>query len=462
MDTNPEMHNTNYIALASHASWGTNFATGKRGSPLDFLGTSYYYKGERGLESLDPEHPLYMPVQRAYVERMRQESPRFADLPFEIHEFGVLRNQHELPSSEPGSYGAALLANTIVSFLEHGGDRLWHWHNSPLDSLDARHHLLTAQGWVYLVLEQMAGGRAFPVKVDNPRPLGGQVRALGVVEPGRVMILAGHFQPRRELEVEGTAPVTLRLPRSLFDADPIGIQIRIAQVDSVNAAHDVIYRDLRERGEIWETYARPGDSAPYVAPVSVMATPEGHQHVIRNFADYLEPVADSRTLKPAEIPMELSEQEVVLRMELPLNSVRWIVMEGEPLSEQVERVSSEDTALAFGKHHAHLGIIRFPAETTRTSPAYGRLKLYVNGGATSAAFGFSIRESESGEWTFLERVQKRLVPGSLLEVDIPVRWLDGRAVEIRIEPMTPLIDGITFQGGQFDNRPVLKVTRTIP
>lgn len=401
-----------------------------------------------------------MAVQRVYVERMRQTSPRFADLPFEIHEFGILRNQHELPSSEPGSYGAAPLANTIVSFLGYGGDRLWHWHNSPLDSLDARHHLLTAQDWVYLVLEQMAGRQVFPVKVDNPRPLGAQVRPLGVVEPGRVMILAAHFQSRRALE--RTSPITLRLPRSLFDADTAAQRIRTAQVDSGNAAHDVIYRDLWERGEIQEEYARPGDPAPYVAPVPVMAAREGQEHVVKHFAEYLKPVADSRTLKPAAIPLEVTETEVVLEMELPVNSVRWIVMEGNPLAERVEREGSVDAALAFGKQHSGPGMIRFPTEVSHTDQAYGHLQLTVAEGATSAAFGFWIRESESREWAFLGRVQKRLLPGSRLTVDIPAHWLDGRPLQIRMEPLTPVIDGITFHGAQSGERPLLKAVQSIP
>ena len=72
--------------IIDHCANGTNYVTGEKGTKMDFFALSYY-------EKLDKRELIFEEVVRPYRNKLNSY-PQFRNIPFDIHEFGILRGDN--------------------------------------------------------------------------------------------------------------------------------------------------------------------------------------------------------------------------------------------------------------------------------------------------------------------------------------------------------------------------------
>lgn len=80
----------------------------------------------------------------------------------EIHEFGILLNEAGLSTSEPGAWGAAWTFNILMKLYASGLQRSSHWDSTEAIAGTTTNPTISAlkgDGWVYTVLDSLAGGQ---------------------------------------------------------------------------------------------------------------------------------------------------------------------------------------------------------------------------------------------------------------------------------------------------------------
>jgi hypothetical protein len=134
-------------------------------------------------------------------EKFVQLVPALKNVSCEIQEFGTAtweQTAHGQPArSEPGALGAAQMMQMTFRLRQAGANRLWHW--SPLDTeiRDVKGRLRslpTGQAWVYLVLEQMAGGETFLFPIAT-RGDGVKRLAAGSLKGDSWILMASAYHP---------------------------------------------------------------------------------------------------------------------------------------------------------------------------------------------------------------------------------------------------------------------------
>ena len=72
--------------IIDHCANGTNYVTGEKGTKMDFFALSYY-------EKLDKKELRFESVVKPYRDKLNSY-PQFRNIPFDIHEFGILRGDN--------------------------------------------------------------------------------------------------------------------------------------------------------------------------------------------------------------------------------------------------------------------------------------------------------------------------------------------------------------------------------
>ncbi|TWU38328.1 Beta-xylosidase [Novipirellula artificiosorum] len=133
------------IEIVDHCATGTNHATGKIGSPMAFFASSYY----TSVGVTDERFDNVVETMRA---RLRQY-PQFAEVPVEIHEFGILTENGKLIAGEGTEFGGSWMAHMAKKILDLRVGRVyqWHWNTTKAGALPIPvTHVLR-------MLEQMVG-----------------------------------------------------------------------------------------------------------------------------------------------------------------------------------------------------------------------------------------------------------------------------------------------------------------
>jgi len=108
--------------IIAHCANGTNYATGERGTKMDFFSLSYY-------EKFDKKELRFESVVKPYREALNKYS-QFANIPFDIQEFGILRGDNGnrgLSLSDATEMGASWYAAIADSSFKYGVTEIYDW-----------------------------------------------------------------------------------------------------------------------------------------------------------------------------------------------------------------------------------------------------------------------------------------------------------------------------------------------
>jgi hypothetical protein len=264
-------------------------------TPIDFIAFSDYY-----WEYDDPQQNSEQCA--AVWEKFGELVPALKNCSREIQEQGIatwLMTAAGQPSrSEPGALGAAQLFQMAMWLKVAGTKRLWHWNPLDTEIRDAAGQLRslpTGQAWVFLVLEQMAGGEAFLFPIAE-RGDGVKRLAAASVKEDSAVIVASAYHPS-----EATGPaetIEFRLPSAVMGSTP-----RIARLNAKNCVHSLVRNDLAAAGLLAEGFGRNPQFLGYVremeyCPDGVVPCYEGEFLAAENESKYLAAWTDSLTLRP--------------------------------------------------------------------------------------------------------------------------------------------------------------------
>jgi len=238
-----EKQNINMYAFAKHCVEGINYATGEKGSPVDFAPVSYYsfpmfakdsegnalvvtMKDDSGLNpwSISPQvraESEYAPYWKKIDEIFGRSVPR------EIHELGLLGSEYGIAgTSEPGARGAAWLLQLLFHMREINNiQRAWHWHCTdvievPSRTNDEQRRLLRSNGWLYSILDHTIGGDTYTLDValEGAGAADVPMKAVGFFncDNGKSYIIASAMTIDRHKPVTGN--MTVSFPGTLLPA----------------------------------------------------------------------------------------------------------------------------------------------------------------------------------------------------------------------------------------------------
>ncbi len=258
-------------------------------TPIDFIAFSRYY-----WQQDDPEQNA---LQCGGVwQKFVQLVPGLKNVSREIQEFGTATweqtTRGQPARSEPGALGAAQMMQLTFRLRQAGTNRLWHW--SPLDteirnSQGALTSLPTGQAWVYLVMEQMAGGETFLFPIAS-RGDGVKRLAVGSFQRDSAILLASAYHPAGAMGPQET--IELQLPMRSVGRAP-----RIARLNASNCVHSLVRNDLATAGYLAEPFVRNPRFLGYVREMEAKGSSAGEFLAAQNEPKYIQAWTDSLTLR---------------------------------------------------------------------------------------------------------------------------------------------------------------------
>jgi len=108
--------------LIEHCAKGTNYATGKIGTQMDFFSISYYEKMDQNTVRLENVVAPYRAALNSYSQ--------FADIPLDIHEFGILRDEKGVRGvslTDATEFGASWYATIADLAYKYGIHEIYDW-----------------------------------------------------------------------------------------------------------------------------------------------------------------------------------------------------------------------------------------------------------------------------------------------------------------------------------------------
>lgn len=143
------------LEIIDHCATGTNDATGKTGTPMRFFASSYY-------TAVGVPNDRFDTVIETMRRRVRQY-PQFADVPVEIHEFGILTENGKLLAGDGTEFGGSWAAHMARKIYALGVPRVyqWHWNTTKANALPIPvTHVLG-------MLEGMVGGQLLSARTSR-------------------------------------------------------------------------------------------------------------------------------------------------------------------------------------------------------------------------------------------------------------------------------------------------------
>ncbi len=161
----------------------------ERGYQMDFFSISYYEQLDRGFVKFDGIVPEYRRALNRY--------PQFANIPFDIQEFGILRDENGrrgVSLNDGGELGASWYATIIDRALENRMSEIYDWGQEieDTDGLPSGRRNVTE---MLLMMEngmRLQGDR--PTGVDNTNTYAG---VIPVAKEGSIFLLLYNHHARR-------------------------------------------------------------------------------------------------------------------------------------------------------------------------------------------------------------------------------------------------------------------------
>jgi len=328
--------NVSLLALSRHAATSLSRATGETSVPFDFVSRSLYYFSsfdEAGrLINVHPDERL--PELKWLWDEIEKQSPRFRDLPREVHELGPhLQTEGGLYGLDTGARGAAQTFETLVGLREIGADRVWHWE--VFETVLPGKTLLMSQGWLYSVLDRMRGGQAWvlPVSTVGSGSEGASRKALLSVNKDETILVVANWHPDRV--VDSAARLEVDIPEALLD--PALVPAGSVNFDETSSVFDRIRADLAHAGLLAPKHVahrgRPATTLFTPGYASMAANPAATRSFVRDRWDgYQRLMIDSLKLKDAFPETTRTEGKVRLSFETATPSVSVFVWRRAPVT----------------------------------------------------------------------------------------------------------------------------------
>ena len=308
----------------------------------------------------------------------------------EIHEFGVLYNEYGMSTSEPGSWGAAWSFNILMKLYASGLQRSSHWDSTENIAGTATNPTISAlksDGWVYTVLDSMAGGQWTYLTPPAPSTAGTKYTSVCVTKGNRVYVMVSALNvvtadnAARSLD---SRSITVSLPKS---AATLGDSrtVRYTALTRSTSLYDLIRADLDVQHPEYFTAdtatsinwsTKPG----LTANVAIMAGATGKTWVASNWTtgqNYRQKVVDSLTLKPftGTVTTQASTYDLTFPMENA--AVMVIAIDNLPT---VSIAATDPTAAELGTDTGTFTVTRSSGATWATT-----VNLAFTGTATSGS-----------------------------------------------------------------------------
>ena len=277
------------MELIRHCTSGTNFATGKTGSPYDFTCRSIYRNPRR----VSNGKPL------SAIAMIRDEYDKVSAIlgrtkPEEIHEFGIVNNEWGNETFEPGAYGAAWTFSTLMGLYSEGLTKIQHW--VPFEDFKTTpFNLILGEYWPYMILDYMLEGDTYKL-VSPPDSAAGTQYDAYVVDKGnkKYILLSASNNSRNTTDLR---TITLDVSDEVFKIADKPV-IKEVKLTTENSLYDIIRKDLASEGLLLKPWTTQPGAVDWVQK---MAGPAGEEYVMKNFEKkYRKIFEDSLTLMPFE------------------------------------------------------------------------------------------------------------------------------------------------------------------
>ena len=175
--------------IIEHCANGINAATGQRGTQMDFFSISYY-------EQLDRNKIKFADVVPQYRSALNRH-PQFANIPFDIQEFGILRDENRrrgISLSDGTALGASWYATVIDMALENRINEIYDWGQE----INKTNNLPSGRRHVTQMLLMLENGSRLqsvqPLSIDNVNTYAG---VIPVKKEGNIYLLLYNHHARR-------------------------------------------------------------------------------------------------------------------------------------------------------------------------------------------------------------------------------------------------------------------------
>ena len=169
--------------IIDHCANGVNYATGEKGTKMDFFSISYYEKIDQNTVKLPGVVEPYRAKLNSY--------PLFSDIPFDIQEFGMLRDENGkrgLSLSDGTELGASWYATIADMAYQYGITEIYDWGQEiEASQLPAGRKNVTA------MLQMMEGGN----RVEAMATINGYAGVIPVVKNESIYLLVYNHNPSR-------------------------------------------------------------------------------------------------------------------------------------------------------------------------------------------------------------------------------------------------------------------------
>jgi len=333
-DDGPQAPAVNWVKLAEHCVKGRNPATGRTGSPLEFLSNSAYgaawrLQDGRLAGTIDPRWRLRVSLESYANILDRHESLR--NIPIYTFQFGILGSEYpNVGTNEPGGRGAAWTFHVLMGMKEELGERLagvWHWGGAEVFPVEDGQDkfLLFGNGWVYAVLDYLIGGDTCILRTPNPEGFfaGTTCKAAFVRKQDSYYIVTSVFTFDRNIKQR--QEVSVSIPRERMDLAE-GAQLQSLSLTEDNCLYRTMKQDLAAAGLLKPEYRDIG----LLASVFAMSGHAGRSYVLRNYAKYEALQIQSLTLKPFDGTLECAEDGYRLTFQVEPSSVSLIAINHKP------------------------------------------------------------------------------------------------------------------------------------
>lgn len=194
------------LELIDHCARGRNYATGETGTQMDFFSISYYDKLDLNNVRMNELIPRFRQKLDSY--------PQFRDIPFDIQEFGVLRDEDRnrgLSLSDASDLGASWYATVADLAYEYGIDEIYDWGQElSLGRVDPAEPMPSGRRHVTTLFQKMEGGERLqstdPRAVDNKNSFAG---VIPVRKDDRLYLLVYNHHTERDGDNARTLEVRL-------------------------------------------------------------------------------------------------------------------------------------------------------------------------------------------------------------------------------------------------------------
>jgi len=282
--------------IIDHCATGTNHATGRIGTPLNFFASSYY----TAVGTTDERFNTLVELLRGKL----QQYPQFADTPVEIQEFGILSEGGKWIVGDGTEFGGSWMAHFADKVYRLNVRRVyqWWWNTNKGGEIPI------PLNYVLDMLEAMVGGTRLKVEASRSSEAD-HVGCVAVTKEGQVdLIVFRHMAVR-----DNGRPVAVRVilqGDAAADKDWTIIQAAIIDGGHAGFMHE-------QKTDMDRARAEAGENAnPYAVAFEVMAANKAKYERMSKLSDMEPPPLTVGPSGSVRFDLELDGHSVIhLRLE---------------------------------------------------------------------------------------------------------------------------------------------------